>query len=101
MNRNENQYYRYEPSNKFKVIGTNNNILGTSQQRYSTAVDRKTDVSKEKQNDRVINLDKRVKRQPIEEEPKRVSNNFLTFKTMMGMPAQIQMHNNIQNTQPT
>lgn len=62
MNRNENHYIRYEPSTRFKYTCSTTNMVGATEQRYSTNMEKKIEYSKEKENDKAINYDKRSKR---------------------------------------
>lgn len=64
MNRNEGPYYRYDTSTRLKYTASTNNMVGGMDHRYSTHVEKKIDPSKEKENDRAINYDKKPKRTP-------------------------------------
>ena len=101
MNHNVNAYIpRVDNPMKARFASHKPSHLGDSEHRYVASSNIRMDLSKEKENDRVNNLDKRSKRPPPEEESKRAGfDNQPTFKNMS--KAQYQAPSNIQYTQPT
>lgn len=99
MNHNANAYIlRVDNPMKLKFASHRPSHYGDSEQRYATNSNIGMDLSKEKENDRVNNLDKRSKRPPPEEESKRAGfSNQPTFKNMSKV--QHQAPSSLQYTQ--